>query len=190
MIRGLVLLGSCGLAVAILSYWPVRTATVVVAAPAAEGSPHLMIETAAGTVLVQLDADSPEGELDRLKFYVDRHVYDGTVFDSATPNGLLSGGTNFASGEMRMVRHLNSTDNDALGWRASERGTFGLVAYGTEGTDVTHELYISLGANPSIDHCLLPLGEVVGGWDVVETLATAAEAGAATAEIRSIAISE
>ncbi len=190
MTRPLVLLGGCLLGITIFAFRPARTATVAVAAPAADAAPLLTLETASGTVRVQLDADLPTGELDRLKFYVDRHVYDGTVFDSATPNGLLSGGTNGVSGELRMLNHLNPSDTSALGWRASERGTFGLIAYGGDGTYVSHELYVSLGAIPSVDHCLLPLGEVIDGWDVVETLAAAETGGSAATEIQSVSIAE
>lgn len=143
-------------------------------------NPCVILETTAGNVIVELDAErAPESSRNFLA-YVDRGYYDGRIFHRVIPGFMIQGGgydVNFEEGELD-----SPIVNESRNGLSNLRGTVAMARTAIPNS-ATSQFFINLVDNRRLDASeyrwgYAVFGRVVEGMDVVDAIAEAETAAA------------
>lgn len=156
----------------------VTTSATSNAASELELFPQVSLETTHGRVTLELDGQHAPETVRNFLAYVDGGHYDGTLFHQVDQGYVLLGGsftpdlTEKPSG--RPIR------NEAENGLKNVQGAIAMARAADQIDSSTCQFFINLADNSDLDHqSLTPegfgycvFGRVVGGWDVIETIAS------------------
>ncbi len=145
--------------------------TQAVAAPAT----RVTLETSAGNITLELDADkAPKTVANFLKYVEDKH-YDGTIFHRVISNFMIQGGG--LTPDMKEKPARAAIQNEANNGLKNSRGTIAM-ARKPDPHSATAQFFINVVDNDSLDfksessqgwgYCVF--GQVVEGMDVVDKI--------------------
>jgi peptidyl-prolyl cis-trans isomerase A (cyclophilin A) len=151
------------------------------AAKAADDKPVVVMETSAGTVTIELDPKTAPITVENFLKYVDEGYYDNLVFHRVIPGFMIQGGgmddrLNEKGKQRPGIR--NESDNGLT----NKRGTLAM-ARTSNPNSATSQFFINLVDNDFLNGSssrpgYAVFGKVIGGMDVVDTIAKAQTATA------------
>jgi cyclophilin family peptidyl-prolyl cis-trans isomerase len=138
-------------------------------ATAADKNPVVIIDTAAGKIKVELDAEKAPISVKNFLSYVDDKFYDGTIFHRVIADFMIQGG-GFEPG-MKQKKTKDPIKNESGNGLSNTRGTIAMAR--TNDLDsATAQFYINTVDNSgSLDkpkYCVF--GKVIEGMDVVDKI--------------------
>jgi len=143
--------------------------------PAADDKkPVVVIDTSAGKIKVELDADKAPKTVENFLGYVDDKFYDGTIFHRVIPKFMIQGG-GFEPG-MKEKTTKDPIKNESSNGLSNKRGTIAM-ARTNKPDSATAQFYINVVDNDGLDranaddgvgYCVF--GKVIEGMDVVDKI--------------------
>ena len=141
----------------------------------APGNPVVVIETAAGSIVVELFKDRAPVSVDNFLQYMRDHHYDGTIFHRVVPGYVIQGGGYTPELVERPTRP--PIQNEATNGLLNRRGTVSMARL-TSARSATAQFFINLANNPALDHRgyspgdfgYAVFGRVLEGMDVVDRI--------------------
>ena len=142
----------------------------------APGNPVAVIETSAGSIVVELFKDrAPVSVANFLQYARDKH-YDGTIWHRVVPGYVIQGGGYTPEMVERPTRP--PIQNEATNGLSNQRGTLAMARL-RSARSATSQFYINLANNPALDHRgfapddfgYAVFGRVLEGMDVVDRIA-------------------
>jgi cyclophilin family peptidyl-prolyl cis-trans isomerase len=141
----------------------------------APGNPVVVIETSAGSIVVELFKDSAPVSVENFLQYMRDHHYDGTIFHRVVPGYVIQGGGYTSELVERPVRP--PIQNEATNGLTNRRGTVAM-ARTQSARSATAQFFINLANNPALDHRgyspgdfgYAVFGRVLEGMDVVDRI--------------------
>lgn len=150
------------------------------------GPVHVLMETSAGEILLELDPERAPATVANFLAYAGRGAYDGTIFHRVMPNFVVQGGGWTAGLVERgaLDRAAGRPDTTIRNeWTNGLKNVRGSIAMAREeGADTaTREFFINLADNPKLDAArattgnagYAAFGRVVEGMGVVDRIAGA-----------------
>lgn len=142
-------------------------------ARAAEDTPVVQMETSQGMVLLALDAKAAPATVANFLAYVDKGLFNGTIFHRVIPGFMIQGG----GFDMAMLRRdtLPPIRLETSGGLTNKRGTVAM-ARTSDPNSATGQFFINLVDNPFLDPRsgepgYAVFGKVLRGMDVVDAIA-------------------
>jgi cyclophilin family peptidyl-prolyl cis-trans isomerase len=141
--------------------------------------PEVEVKTSAGTFTLKLDAHKAPLTVNNFLFYVNRGLYNGTVFHAVYRDFIVLGGGFDAKMQQRPTEM--PIRNEAHNGLKNKRGTIA-IARPPDGIDsATNQFFINLADNPSLDYAgpeaadygYCVFGEVTTGLDVIDRIGEA-----------------
>jgi cyclophilin family peptidyl-prolyl cis-trans isomerase len=131
--------------------------------------------TSLGTITIALDKEKAPVTVGNFLEYVRAKHYDGTIFHRVMPSFMIQGG-NFTP-EMEERPNGPAIVNEAKNGLRNSRGTVAMARL-PDPNSATDQFFINLRDNHRLDYGIsgagyAVFGEVVGGMDVVDRIATA-----------------
>lgn len=141
----------------------------------APGNPVVVIETSAGSVVVELFKDRAPVSVENFLQYMRDHHYDGTIFHRVVPGYVIQGGGYTPELVERPTRP--PIQNEATNGLANRRGTVSMARL-QSARSATAQFFINLANNPALDHRgyspgdfgYAVFGRVLEGMDVVDRI--------------------
>lgn len=141
----------------------------------APGNPVVVIETSAGSIVVELFKDRAPVSVDNFLQYMRDHHYDGTIFHRVVPGYVIQGGGYTPELVERPTRP--PIQNEATNGLLNRRGTVSMARL-TSARSATAQFFINLANNPALDHRgyspgdfgYAVFGRVLEGMDVVDRI--------------------
>jgi cyclophilin family peptidyl-prolyl cis-trans isomerase len=141
----------------------------------APGNPVVVIETSAGSIVVELFKDRAPVSVENFLQYMRDHHYDGTIFHRVVPGYVIQGGGYTPELVERPVRP--PIQNEATNGLANRRGTVSMARL-QSARSATAQFFINLANNPALDHRgyspgdfgYAVFGRVLEGMDVVDRI--------------------
>lgn len=141
----------------------------------APGNPVVVIETSAGSIVVELFKDRAPVSVENFLQYMRDHHYDGTIFHRVVPGYVIQGGGYTSELVERPVRP--PIQNEATNGLANRRGTVSMARL-QSARSATAQFFINLANNPALDHRgyspgdfgYAVFGRVLEGMDVVDRI--------------------
>ncbi len=133
--------------------------------------PRLELETAKGTIVIELDEDQfPIVVNNLINHVVDRTLYRGFQFFEVLDHQVVRSGCPLNNGSTTL--NLVTLNPETLKYPQRHfRGTFTLLVNGSTG-GATTQFYICRIPMPEFDGRYLPIGRVVSGMEIVDNLVT------------------
>lgn len=142
-------------------------------ARAGEDTPVVQMETSQGMVLLALDAKAAPATVANFLAYVDKGLFNGTIFHRVIPGFMIQGG----GFDMAMLRRdtLPPIRLETSGGLANKRGTVAM-ARTSDPNSATGQFFINLVDNPFLDPRsgepgYAVFGKVLRGMEVVDAIA-------------------
>jgi len=146
-------------------------------APVLAGTmPTVRLETSAGMIDIELDAERAPKTVENFLAYVDDGFFDGLIFHRVIPGFMIQGGGFTPSMEQRETRDpvINEADNGLT----NRRGTLAMARTGVVNS-ATAQFFINLVDNDFLNHSgktvsgwgYAVFGQVTAGMDVVDAIA-------------------
>ena len=160
------------LALAVIAAKPVPPpAALSINAPAevvADPANKLILQLSnGGTVVIEMRSDAAPNHVARIQALVRQGFYDGTIFHRVIPGFMAQGGDPTGTGEGGSKLPDLKAEFNSL---PHLRGT--VAAARAESVDSANsQFYIMFGPKVSLDHNYTVFGRVIGGMDVVDTIA-------------------
>ncbi|MGJ3255362.1 MAG: peptidylprolyl isomerase [Alcanivorax sp.] len=134
------------------------------------------LQTAAGTVTLELDADTAPLTVDHFLQYVDDGFYDGTQFHRVIRGFMIQGGGFDQSGQRKATRA--PIQNEADNGLKNDRGTLAMARTGNPHS-ATAQFFVNLVDNNNLDFSgknsrgwgYAVFGKVTEGMSVVDNIA-------------------
>ena len=141
----------------------------------APGNPVVVIETSAGSIIVELYKDRAPVSVENFLQYMGDHHYDGTIFHRVVPGYVIQGGGYTPQFVERPTRA--PIQNEATNGLTNRRGTVAMARL-QSARSATAQFYINLANNPALDHRgyspgdfgYAVFGRVLEGMDVVDRI--------------------
>lgn len=138
-------------------------------------NPVAVMETAEGSIKIELFADKAPGTVKNFLQYVDEKFYDGTVFHRVISNFMIQGGG--FTPDMREKAAHAPIRNEATAELKNLRGTLAM-ARTSDVDSATAQFFINVKDNGFLDHKdstargfgYAVFGRVIEGMDVVERI--------------------
>lgn len=143
----------------------------VIAAPAA--NPHVVLNTIAGEIEIELNAAKAPVSTENFLGYVDKGFYNGTIFHRVIPGFMIQGGGFDAT--MKQKATGSAIANEGSNGLKNDRGTIAMAR--TSAPDsATAQFYINVVDNDALNQSggnagYAVFGKVVRGMDVVDKIA-------------------
>lgn len=151
---------------------------------AVEGNPRVKLQTSAGDIILELDADKAPLSTANFLRYVERGFYEGTIFHRVIPHFMIQGG-GFAIEDGRVTRKSPGAPipNEGRNGLSNTRGTVAM-ARTNDPDSATSQFFINVEDNdgsrgplaPNLDYPSLGgyavFGRVVEGMEVVDRIRT------------------
>jgi peptidyl-prolyl cis-trans isomerase B (cyclophilin B) len=141
--------------------------------PAALQNKQVVLETAGGAIVIQLDAAAAPNHVGYLLDQVEAGAYDGTTFHRAVPMGIIQGGDPISKDPAKTASYgtgglnrLNREPND----RKHVRGAVAAVLQPNKPDSGGAQFFICLTDQPGLDGQFTVFGEVVEGLEVAEQI--------------------
>ncbi len=146
------------------------------AAEQAGGNPHVVLETSAGQITIELAAKEAPVSVANFLEYVKAGFYNGTIFHRVIPEFMIQGGGFTANMEQKETR--GTIKNEAGNGLKNLRGTVAM-ARRNEPDSATAQFFINLTGNDFLDHQndtpagmgYAVFGHVTAGLEVVDKIA-------------------
>ena len=141
----------------------------------APGNPVVVIETSAGSIIVELYKDRAPVSVENFLQYMRDHHYDGTIFHRVVPGYVIQGGGYTPQFVERSTRP--PIQNEATNGLTNRRGTVAMARL-QSARSATAQFFINLANNPALDHRgyspgdfgYAVFGRVLEGMDVVDKI--------------------
>jgi cyclophilin family peptidyl-prolyl cis-trans isomerase len=136
-------------------------------------NPVIVIETAQGSITVELLADKAPKTVENFLAHVDSEYYDGTIFHRVISQFMIQGGGMDADMSKKSAR--DPISNEAKNGEKNLRGTLAMARTG-EVDSATSQFFVNLKDNDflnnsSRDYGYTVFGKVTDGMDVVDAIA-------------------
>jgi peptidyl-prolyl cis-trans isomerase A (cyclophilin A) len=147
---------------------------LVAATSFAHAGPKVSLETSAGQIVLELDADKAPESTRNFLSYVRSGFYDGTVFHRVIAGFMIQGG-GFTPG-MTRKETAAPIRNEARNGLKNETGTIAM-ARTSDPNSATSQFFINVADNAALDypspdgHGYAVFGKVVDGMEVVMRIA-------------------
>ncbi len=140
------------------------------------GNPHVVLDTSAGKITIELAAKEAPVSVANFLEYVKAGFYNGTIFHRVIPNFMIQGGGFTA--DMAQKETRGTIKNEAGNGLKNVRGTVAM-ARRPEPDSATAQFFINLTGNDFLDHQsdapagfgYAVFGHVTEGMDVVDKIA-------------------
>lgn len=139
---------------------------------------QVMLETAKGDIVIELDRKAAPVTVANFVRYVDEGFYDGTIFHRVIPGFMIQGGGHPPDMSKKPTRA--PIKNEAANGLKNIRGTIAM-ARTPQPNSATSQFFINHGDNALLDHGsprdpngYAVFGKVVKGMDVVDAIAVGA----------------
>lgn len=143
--------------------------------PEALRDKQLVLETAGGTIVIDLFADAAPNQVGFVIDQAEAGAYDGTVFHRAVPMGIVQGGdplsTDPAKRELYGTGGLNRVAREPND-RTHVRGAVAAVLIPNRPDSAGAQFFICVSEQPGLDGQFTVFGEVVEGLEVAEAIST------------------
>ncbi|HEX7156593.1 MAG TPA: peptidylprolyl isomerase [Burkholderiaceae bacterium] len=165
-------LAAATLAVAALAAAGAATAQTKDAPPAA-GAPRVALDTTAGRIVLELDAQRAPKSVANFLRYVNEGFYDGTIFHRVIANFMIQGGGFTADMAQKQTREPIA--NEANNGLKNVRGTIAMARTANPNS-ATAQFFINVVDNQSLDYPSFDgagyavFGHVVEGMDAVDRI--------------------
>lgn len=149
------------------------TAGLLLSAPLfAAGNPHVLLTTNLGEIELELDAEKAPISVENFLTYVDKGLYDGTIFHRVIKDFMIQGGGFNKS--FQKVPGYASIKNEADNGLNNQRGTLAM-ARTMDPNSATSQFFINLKDNDFLNHGqrdfgYAVFGKVVRGMEVVDKI--------------------
>ena len=151
----------------------------LMADPGTAAAPRVALETTAGQIVLELDAEKAPATVKIFLAYVEAGFYDGTIFHRVIPDFMIQGG-GFTS-EMQQKQTRPPVRNEATNGLANRRGTVAM-ARRPDPHSANAQFFINLNDNTPLDQAAARpgdfgyavFGRVVSGMEVVDAIARVA----------------
>ncbi len=138
-------------------------------------SESLIVETSAGSFVIELDPARAPKTCANVLAYVDAGHYDGTIFHRVISNFMIQGGGYDTAYERKATRP--PVDNEAANGLKNVRGSVAM-ARTSDPHSATAQFFVNVADNASLDHQAKDargwgyavFGRVVSGMDVVDAI--------------------
>ncbi len=146
--------------------------TLSPAALAAKGSPHVLLNTSAGDIELELDSQKAPVSVQNFLDYANSGFYNGTVFHRVIPGFMVQGGG--FNKELQQKQPKPPIKNEADNGLRNTRGTIAM-ARTADKDSATSQFFINVADNAFLDHGqrdfgYAVFGKVVKGMDVVDKI--------------------
>lgn len=140
------------------------------------GTVHVVMNTTAGAIELELDRAKAPVSVDNFLTYVESKHYDGTIFHRVIRDFMIQGGGFTA--DMRQKATLPPIKNEAENGLKNERGTIAMARTSIVDS-ATSQFFINVKDNTFLDHGARDFGyavfgKVVKGMDIVDQISTTA----------------
>ncbi len=132
---------------------------------AAEGGNTMVIETAYGTIEIQLFPNDAPKTVARIKELVNQGFYNGLSFHRVVPGFVVQGGDPRGDGTGGSGQNIPAEFNS----RQHVEGTVAM-ARAADPNSADSQFYISLGRHPHLDGQYTVFGQVTSGMDAVKQI--------------------
>jgi cyclophilin family peptidyl-prolyl cis-trans isomerase len=138
--------------------------------------PRVALETTMGRILLELDRTKAPQTVDNIVAHVDRHFYDGLIFDQVVKGDMIGTGQYLADGTERRTS-APPVPPEADNGLKNVRGTVALARH-LEPESGTVQFFVNLKDNPRFDFTdksvqgwgFTVFGKVVQGMNVVDRI--------------------
>jgi peptidyl-prolyl cis-trans isomerase B (cyclophilin B) len=141
--------------------------------PAALPNKQVVLETTAGTIVIQLDAAAAPNHVGYVLDQAESGAYDGTVFHRAVAMGIIQGGDPLSKDPAKAalygtggLNRLKREQND----RKHVRGAVAAVLQPNKPDSAGAQFFICITDQPALDGQFTVFGEVVEGLEVAEQI--------------------
>ena len=142
----------------------------------AQNNPIVLMETSKGTITIELWADKAPISVENFLRYTDNNFFDGMVFHRVIPGVMIQGGG--FSPDMVQKSTYDAIKNEASASLPNSRGTLAMARTNVVDS-ATAQFFVNLVDNDNLNHTnetsrgfgYAVFGEVIGGMDVVDTIA-------------------
>jgi peptidyl-prolyl cis-trans isomerase A (cyclophilin A) len=143
------------------------------ALPAQADDPTVIIKTSMGTITLQLDPKHAPVSTANFLAYVDKKMYDGTIFHRIIP-GFMAQGGGFKP-DMTEISYLAPIQNEASNGLKNLRGTISM-ARTSDPNSATAQFFLNFVDNASLDPNeqsagYAVFGKITDGLDVLDKIA-------------------
>ncbi len=142
-------------------------------APDALQDKQVVLETALGTIVIQLDPAAAPNHVGYMLDQAEAGAYDGTVFHRAVPLGIIQGGDPISKDPAKTalygtggLNRLKREPND----RKHVRGAVSAVLQPNKPDSAGAQFFVCLTDQPGLDGQFTVFGEVVEGLEVAEQI--------------------
>jgi cyclophilin family peptidyl-prolyl cis-trans isomerase len=158
---------------------PVAETEAPEAAPAeASTTPRVLIETSAGNITLELDAEKAPATVENFLAYANEGFYDNTVFHRVIEGFMVQGGGFGLSedGKITQKETKSPIQNEAQNGLKNTRGTIAMARTG-DPHSATAQFFINHGENSNLDYPSFDgwgyavFGKVVEGIEIVDQIA-------------------
>jgi cyclophilin family peptidyl-prolyl cis-trans isomerase len=152
----------------------VLTLGILMNAANAAAPVQVLLQTSAGDIKLELDADKAPKSVENFVQYVNDKHYDGTVFHRVIPGFMVQGGGYDQGNQQRKTR--SPIANEAKNGLKNVRGSVAM-ARTSDPNSATAQFFINHADNGFLDYPgqdgwgYAVFGKVVGGMDVVDKIA-------------------
>lgn len=148
---------------------------LLLALPVAADSnkPQVVMETTAGTIVVELFTEQAPVTVKNFLDYVDSGFYNGTIFHRVIPNFMIQTGGFTSKMDRKETKAPIKNESDNLLY--NEKGTLAMAR--TQDPDsASSQFFINLRMNPHLNyrsgqHGYAVFGKVIEGMDIVDKIA-------------------
>ena len=149
--------------------------SAVIAEGTAVPNPQVVIKTSEGDITLRLFADKAPVTVENFLTYVDSGYYNGTIFHRVISNFMIQGG-GFGP-DMVQKATADPIVNESKNRLHNTRGTIAM-ARTNDPDSATSQFFINQRSNLTLDWApgregYTVFGEVIGGMDIVDFIATA-----------------
>jgi len=116
---------------------------------AASAMPQVLMETSAGTVVLELYPEKAPKTVENFLKYVNEGFYDGTIFHRVIPNFMIQGG-GFTKDFQKKITHA-PIQNEADNGLRNRIGTIAM-ARTNDPQSATAQFFINVAQNTGLDH--------------------------------------
>jgi peptidyl-prolyl cis-trans isomerase A (cyclophilin A) len=140
------------------------------AQPADDKHPVVVLQTSAGNITIELDAEKAPKTTENFLKYVDKGFYNDTIFHRVIPDFMIQGGGMTADmGEKKTESPIRNESGNGL---TNKRGTLAM-ARTSDPHSATAQFFINLKDNDFLDRGdgYAVFGKVIDGMDTVDKIA-------------------
>lgn len=144
-------------------------------------TPTVLVETSAGNIRIELDAEKAPATVENFLSYVEEGFYDNTVFHRVIEGFMVQGGGFglLEDGKIKQKETKSPVQNEAKNGLKNARGTIAMARI-SDPHSATAQFFINHGENSNLDYPSFDgwgyavFGKVVEGLEIVDQIAASA----------------